>query len=280
MSSQPVFTGYAWTLEKHAEIISYGLPTYHAFRESFKEYPWEPPRELDPRPWFDIHNQGNQGSCQGQSLADGGEWLHVIAEGTEIQLSRGFAYLASQEFDGIRGDSGSTLSGGTKAAARGLPLESAFEYTDDYGALNSRYRSQRDTLLAGDVYKFPGAAPLGSAEDCYRWLSGWLGTIQIGIAWGLPDQWEITSYSPGRGGHAVLIAGYVHMPGWGDIEKGFLLKNSWSTRWGRNGWALVHPRAIDQMCSYRSNVFVARSDMQAPRPRRERFDHYRFATAA
>lgn len=221
-----------------------------------------------------VHN------CQGQSLADSGEWLYVIAEGKEIQLSRGFAYLASQEYDGIRGDSGSTLSGGTKAAARGLPLESSFEYTDNYNALLSRYRSQRDSLLAGDVYQFPGAAPLASAEDCYRWLSGWLGTIQIGIAWGLPDAWEITSYSPGRGGHAVVIAGYVHMPGWGDIEKGFLLKNSWSTRWGRNGWALVHPRAIDQMISYRQNVFVARSDMRAPRPRRERIDHFHLAVSA
>lgn len=275
-SSMPEFTGYAIEHERHAEIISYGLPIYHEFRKSFDSYPWEPPPEIDPREWYDIHNQGSVGSCQGQSLADSGEWLHVIAKGTEIQLSRGFAYLASQEFDGIRGDLGSTLSGGTRAAARGLPLEASFDYTADYSDLSRRYRSQRDQLLAGDIYRFPGAAPLSSAEDCYRWLSGWLGTIQIGIAWGLPDAWEITRYTPGRGGHAVVIPGYLKVSGW-PMGIGFLLKNSWGTSWGRNGWALVHPNAIDDMIRSRSNVFVARSDMMAPRPRRERIDHYHLA---
>ena len=275
----PHFTGYRQDLENHAEIIQRGMPAYAQWKKSFDEYDWEPPKELDPREWFDVHNQGSVGSCQGQSLADGAEFSHIIAYGKEIQISRGFAYLSTQEFDNLLGrDSGSTLSGGSKAAKRGLPYEEKFPYVANYNQLLRSYRQQKSSLLSDDanLFKLKSAIPIQGSEDAYRFLSSWSGAIHIGITWTLRNQWEHTSYSTrgGGGGHAVLIPGYLHVSSW-PMGIGFLLKNSWSQNWGRNGWALIHPRAFDSMMRAQWGVGIGRSDMSAPRPRVESSDFAR-----
>lgn len=273
------FYGYRADLEDREGILRGSLKTYSNWRATFADYEWEPPEEIDPRGWYDIHDQGPVGSCQGQSLADCGEYLNVIATGVEVQLSRGFAYLASQEFDRLIGrDNGSTLSGGTKAAARGIPLEDAFEYTANYRDLLSRYQRDKDKLLAGKLWKYPAAIAMPDYESCYRWLSSWTGVIQIGIGWSLGNaRWEVESYRSGGGGHAVNLTGYLKRPGWTD-DRGILLKNSHSKQWGKDGWALIHPKVVDSWC--RNQTVVGRSDMRAPAPRIESKEHYGNVVAA
>lgn len=264
----PEFTGYRYDLENAAEISYFGNPSYEIWKSDFPtNIEW--PEEIDPRSWFDIHNQGRQGSCQGQALADSVEYAVYLDTGTEIQISRSFAYLGTQEFDGLLGrDSGSTLAGGTKAAARGLPLESVVPYTDNYREALSRYRSQKDSILSNpeSLYKLDGAIPLRSEEDCYNFLRSRSGIIQIGIAWTVPNAWEIKSYrGGGGGGHSVNLAGILKVASWGG--RGYLLKNSWGEGWGRNGWALVHPNAISSMLKTRFTVFVGRSKSIIPKPK-------------
>jgi hypothetical protein len=260
-------SGYRIDLENRGLIKKQGRAAYKAWRRNLKDYDWEPPKQIDPREWLDTDNQGNIGSCQGNSLANAGEQCAVISDGKEIQLSRAFAYLASQEYDGINGDSGSTLSGGTKAAQRGLPLESRFPYDSSYSAMSSRYRREKSDILAGPLYRLHGALPLESYEDCLAFLSSWSGVIQIGIMWTLPNAWEITSYrGGGGGGHAVNFAGYLPVQKWGD-QPGLLLHNSWGEGWGRDGWAIVKPSAVTQMLRAQWSVFVGRSDMKVPIPR-------------
>lgn len=270
-----VHYGYRHDLENHAGIIQYGCPQYAAFREAFKEYSWEPPEEIDPRDWFDIEDQQQSNSCVGNSGADSGEFCNLLADGSEIQLSRYFSYLAAQEAGGMLGrDSGAYLEAMTKAAGRGIPLESRFEWSTAYNSQLRKYNSEKQAILAGDVWKYPGATPLPTAEDAYRWLSGWCGSIQIGIGWSLGNQWEVTSYRAGGGGHALLICGYLKVAKW-PMGIGFLLKNSWNTTWGRDGWALISPTAYDQMFRSRGNVAIGRSDMVSPRPRVESVDFWR-----
>ena len=80
-----------------------------------------------PREWFNIENQQNSSSCEGQSRSSAGEYLTMLSDGEEIQLSRYFAYLAAQrDGRGMRGDNGAYLEAGTRASARGIPLESRF----------------------------------------------------------------------------------------------------------------------------------------------------------
>lgn len=266
--SVPNFTGYRYDIENVQQIYAVGYGDYQKWRTNFEDdYKWEPPAEIDPRGWTKTDDQKSMGSCQGNSLANCCEHIHAIETGEVLQLSRAFAYLASQEFDNINGDSGSTLSGGTRAIARGIPTEAVFPYTDNYSDVRRRYSSQKQSILsnADSLYRLDGAVPLTSEEDCYRFLSSRSGIIQIGIMWGLANQWEHTSYRAGGGGHAVNIAGYLRVDSWGGY--GYLLHNSWGDDWGRDGWALIHPNAVKQMLAHRWNVFVGRSTAKTPKPK-------------
>lgn len=268
--------GYAIEHERREELYSRGQIAYAKWRNDFPEYAWEPAEEMDPEEWFEINDQGRIGSCAAQALTDTAEYCHVIQHGEPIQLSRGFAYLETQKHDGLLGrDAGSTLDGGTKVLKEGLPLESEFPYVDDYRALYNKYRSVSGRI--GRAYQLKGEIPMPTSEDAYRFLSSWQGIIQIGIMWTIPDAgYEITSYqySSRAGGHSVGIVGYVKMPSW-PLGIGLKLKNSWSKRWGRNGYKLLHPKAYDQMFRHQWNVAVGRSDMPRPTPRVDAIDHAR-----
>lgn len=254
MSSNEYF--YRWDLERPEEAVT------REAQELLASAPaGDPPAELDPRAWFDLHNQGSVGSCQGQSLADAVEFAHLMQTGEEVQISRAFAYLRSQEHDGLLGrDAGSTLSGGTTAAREGIPPERAFPYVASYRSILSTYRSARDSLPK--TYRCKQAARINSYDEVLEFLQRGLGCVHIGIRWSLPNQWEITRYPGARGGgHAVNLVGYLRVDSW--PSPGILLKNSWGSGWGRNGYALLHPTAVDQMAKAQWNVFVGRFEAES-----------------
>lgn len=260
--------GYAYRSENRSEILARSLRTYHAWRTAIDDMGFfKEPAEIDPREWFEIHNQGNQGSCQGQSLADSVDYCHYLDTGENINCSRGFAYLASQAQGNLIGsDSGSTLDGGSKAAKIGLPLEDVFPYTENYKTLLANYRSKSAAILADatKLYKLMGEVPLANEEDCKQFLATHSGIIHIGIMWGVADSWEITGYNASGGGHAVTIAGYLKHPSWG---YGYLLKNSWGQAWGKDGWGLLKPSVVTSMIKARYSVFLGRSAPQTPKPK-------------
>jgi len=273
-------TGYRIDLEPRRELLqNLKVPT-ELWEYMCRTGPsWEEPDEIDPRGWFDIHNQGRIGSCQGFSATDAAEYCLMISHGIEMQLSAGWTYLASQEQDGLLGrDSGSTLSGGSTALRKGIPDDASFPYSSSYSSLLSAYRSRKQEVLSsGNLYQVQGAVRIQDSQACRRFLAGWTGCVQIGIIWSinLSNGWEIQSYSAsGGGGHAVLICGYVKHPTWPE-GYGFLLKNSHSLSWGNKGWALVKPSAFDGMMRSRGAVGIGRSDMLAPKPRHERVETYR-----
>ncbi len=242
----------------------------------------ELPDRMDPRNsplasqgFLQVENQGQIGSCQGQSLTDCGEFSHTFATGEVVQLSRMYAYIASQIESGITGDRGSTLEGGTRAFLKGFPLESVAPHTSTYPGHRYITKAMREQA----IYKLKSHTRIESAEHIKQFIGSGVGIVQIGIAWGNsmnPDgNGCIRSFSPGGGGHAVVFCGYIPDS---DIEEqsgaGWwaLLKNSWSKRWGKSGYAFVSPRAIDQMLRHRHTVMYGRSDMDSPRPRKVPFD--------
>lgn len=269
LTSNNLVGGWRSDLENRSAILQRGLNPYAKWRQAAWEYTFEKPKELDPREWFDVHSQGNIGSCQGNALADAVELAYGLKYGPEIQLSRFWAYKVSQEADGINGDQGSTLEGGSKAVTNvGICLESSFPYPGNYSQGVSFYNQNKQKLLQEAAnYKLKGHVPLGSWKDVVDFLATRSGIVQIGIMWGssMDVGWEIKSYSPGGGGHSVDLAGYLEVSGWPD-GIGLLLKNSWGTGWGRNGWALCSKAAIEGMLRAQFTVFIGRAEAESPVP--------------
>ena len=268
----PEFTGYAIEQEDRQSLA--------AGSTACKTLPLgDLPERVDPRRhekfadgWMRVENQGSIGSCQGASLTECAEYSWVVSGGDVVQLSKMFAYLVSQEFDGISSDRGSTLSGGTKCLNQvGICPDSVAPYPSRYPGHRWLTSSMRQ---AAAKYKMETHTVLRSAIECKQFIGSGLGIVQIGIPWGramTPDRSGcIRSFAPGGGGHAVVFCGYLP-----DAEVGqqstsgywLLLKNSWSTRWGIKGFAYVDPAAVTQMISHRWSVFVGRSDMATPTPR-------------
>ena len=242
------------------------------------------PERMDPRSsalgsqgFLQVEDQQQQGSCQGQSLSDCGEFAHTFATGEVIQISRQYAYIASQMENNIRSDSGSTLEGGTRAFKKGFPLESVAPYAGNrYPGWGYITQAMRDKA----IYKLTSHTEMKSAEHVKQFIGSGVGIVQLGITWGnemSPDgQGCIRSFSGrGGGGHAIVFAGYVpdsdvgvkSSAGWW-----LLLKNSWSKRWGKSGYAYVDPKACDQMIRHQWTSMYGRSDMDSPRPRPIKFD--------
>ena len=164
------------------------------------------------------HNQGSMGSCQGHSITSCVERLLTVGrtyKGT--QLSRIYAYLASQQVDGLLGsDRGSTISAGVKVAMQGIPKESDIPYPSP-----ARYpgRSQRQQILdSWDSYQTEPFSAKSSwkvpkdPEAIRQFLAGG-GAINLGILWYggiIPRNRVVTHFNSNArgGGHALSVLGY------------------------------------------------------------------------
>jgi hypothetical protein len=180
--------------------------------ESFATYSRPDEVLLD---WHRMENQGPIGSCRGNSLTSILERLQHV-QGKSVQLSRIFAYLATQRIDGLLGsDRGSTITGGIKLALQhGVPLEDLTGYPRQYP--NARDRA---AILSAANYKagepFKAMSQWRVPEDieaCMNFIGGG-GGIDLGFAWYrgiIPADRVIRDYNPpsNAGGHAVAILGY------------------------------------------------------------------------
>lgn len=218
------------------------------------------PERMGTSDWLRTEDQGQIGSCQGQMLATVAEMSIYAATKQTVQLSAMWAYLQSQKVDGIRGDNGSTLSGGSEMAqSLGLCLESLFPYP-------SRYITTIPAGCAADAAtrKLRTSQALPDYEAVMKWLRHGVGGVGIGIGWNRycePDvNGCITRYASGGGGHAVpLVDWYGKFKD--EKKRPFIeLKNSWSKRWGVNGSAFIKPSIIDYWC--KNETVIGYSDMQ------------------
>lgn len=175
--------------------------------------------------WHKTENQGPIGSCQGNGLSSCIERVEHVAQKPTVQLSRIFAYLATQKLDGLLGsDRGSTISGGAKLAKNtGVCPEDKTGYPRSYpGAAARQEILSTENYAAASLHK---VASLWSApedpDEARNWIGGG-GAISLGIVWpGIPSDRIIRRFSGGSGGHAVAVLGYdatylVAVNSWGD----------------------------------------------------------------
>lgn len=218
-----------------------------------------------------VHN------CQGASLSECAEYCYYVATGGQKkQLSMMFAYLGSQRYDGINGDQGSTLEGGTKliktdgiCSAATVPYPSSYPRSGWKSLPEAAWQEAKSLRLANHVN-------IDSWDKAISFLAGGLGIIHIGIAWGNfmePDSYgciDNARVGGNFGGHAIVLCGYapdsvVGRPS--PENRRLILKNSWDRRWGKNGRAYISKKTFDNLRAHNFTVMIGRTDAIVPDPR-------------
>lgn len=257
----------------------YGLirkPAEHVFARSLASRAINlPPVNIPDLPenqgveeWLQVEDQQQQGSCQGHARTSSEEVAHYRqTEGDIVQLNRQFAYITSQMIDGIRGDRGSTIEGGARAAQKyGSCLESLAPYS-------GRYVTQFSDACWQDALKrqLTDWAALANYDEVMRWLAWGIGGIVIGIGWNgycEPNgQGNIENYRSGGGGHALALVDWDKSMADSGGRPYIKMPNSWGRRWGKNGWARINPRVIDYWCQNETVIGYSKLKLEDVKPK-------------
>jgi hypothetical protein len=254
--------GYRQDLENKAKLISTS--------SRMPALTFAAPKEIDPRPWHKIENQGPMGSCQGHALASVVEYAYHIATGEVIQLSCMWCYIETQRIDGLIGsDRGSTIDGGRRLSEeKGVCELSVFPYPNPI-----RYSTQVPQGAAENAskYKIRSHVMCNSYQDVFQFLASGAGGVELGIMWNdsmYPKNGVVERYrGGGGGGHAIAFLGYSSRKD--SNGRNYLwLANSHSDSYGVNGYVEVAPQAVDDMFGSQWTVMIGLSDLSVPKSRK------------
>jgi C1A family cysteine protease len=192
-----------------------------------------------------VKDQGGCGACVSFAVAGLVESMALIEKGVVLDLSESdLAFCGSHPSDcGAWGEGGALndmKSRGTVSDNR-FPYLTAFPNNDTWNsAPNCMITSNHDQYSV----KIAGFENIFDVSDRKSYLTH-VGPVVAGIT--AYDDFSPAPggiYSPsstakGRGGHCILIIGYS------DTEKYWLVKNSWGTQWGDNGFCKIAYGACD-----------------------------------
>lgn len=202
------------------------------------------PSSVDLREqWWPIGNQLDTGSCVGWATADSVLRWHFVRAGKLAQddrLSVRYIWMASKETDQF--DTQPT----TFIEESGTSLKAALDVARKYGAVRESELPFSGQLYPGTTGGFYArAAQLRIAyfnlgrdpEEWRRWLASDGGPILTRLD--VDRTWDEAGDTDGkldvyktetrRGGHAVAIVGFT-------ADRRFIIRNSWGTDWGRQGY--------------------------------------------
>ncbi len=213
------------------------------------------PASLDLRkPWWDIGDQKNTGSCVGWGSTDGvANYMFVMANRLpqNVKLSPRFTWMASKETDQF------TTRPETMIEGAGTTLKAAVDILRNFGAVpetilpfnivTTMYTGNENTLFATAATR-----KITSYFNLQRNLPNWRawlvqhGPILVGL--NVDHTWDnatatggkLDTFQPNtvRGGHAVALVGYT-------TDQRFILRNSWGTSWGDKGFAYASESYIN-----------------------------------
>lgn len=188
-----------------------------------------------------VYDQGQLGSCTGNGIAGAIEFDQRKQGTAEFTPSRLFIYYNERVIEGtVTQDSGAQIRDGIKAVATlGAPPETDWPYN-----------------IAEFAQKPPPKAYVDAKQDLvssYARVAQDLTQMQGCIAAGYPFVFGFTVYEsfeselvaqtgivpmPGSGetvagGHCVVAVGYD------DSKRTFIIRNSWGTGWGLQGYCLM-----------------------------------------
>jgi Papain family cysteine protease len=195
--------------------------------------------------WWKIGDQERTGSCIGWASTDGVARYHMVKAGRLAQtdrLSPRFTWMASKETDQFVSRPETMIEGA------GTSLKAAMDILKKYGAAlesslpfhieTTMYLGDEDTFYAAAAARRV-AAYFNLGKDLNQWRT-WLashGPVMVGLQ--VDATWDhatathgnLDTFQPNtvRGGHAVCVVGYT-------AQGRFIIRNSWNTTWGDQGF--------------------------------------------
>ncbi len=206
------------------------------------------PAAVDLRGQFTIpcYDQGELGSCTANAIAGALEFDQVAQAETPATPSRLFIYYNERVMEGtVDSDSGAMIRDGIKSAAnQGACPETEWPYSDDSSA-DGAFRQQPPEQCYADglqrralaYQRIAQSVPLLKAcmAEGFPFVYG----FTVFESFEEPELWQnnvMPMPGPGEsvlGGHAVLAVGYD------DSRQVFIVRNSWGTDWGDEGYFYV-----------------------------------------
>ena len=236
--------GYAIDKERPDELDANGLDPEQVLRTTRAAHP-----NFNPYadPWNQLMNQRSIGSCQGCSLAHLTQIMVAQQVGRHAMFSGMQAYIMSQRVDGIRGDSGSTLSGGQKVAkTEGICMEKHWPYPSRYSANIPNGYDEFPRV------RIPASKRITDVDLAWDLLSAGA-ALHIGATWGRCMEQQVCDryYGPVAGGHATFLYGLV------EGSDNAIHHNSWGPNFGTNGRNQYTKTFFKELMRQRWTVVIA-----------------------
>jgi C1A family cysteine protease len=234
------------TKSKAAQKLRYGwVPDVPDQRDllygAVRPAPLALPPHIDLRPTCSpVENQGNLGSCTGNALAGAIEFLERKDGVPFVDASRLFIYYNERAMEGtVKSDAGAMIRDGIKALKnQGVCSEKSWPYVTTKFAVKPGAACYKEALKR-QITSYHRILTLDEMRAC--------------LAEGFPFVFGFTVYEsfesqevartgivqmpqPNErsiGGHAVLAVGYD------DVQRRFIVRNSWGTGWGQKGYFTI-----------------------------------------
>lgn len=187
-----------------------------------------------------VEDQGNLGSCTGNALAGAIEFLEKKDAVKFVDASRLFIYYNERAMEGtVKSDAGAMIRDGIKSLKKqGVCSEKKWPYVISKFAVKPPATCYKEALQR-QITSYHRIVTLDEMRSC--------------LADGFPFVFGITVYEgfessevahtgivsmpqPNEralGGHAVLAVGYD------DEQKRFIVRNSWGSSWGQQGYFTI-----------------------------------------
>ncbi len=209
------------------------------------------PRKVDLRAdCSPIEDQGQIGSCTANAACGALEYHEKTAHRPQVPLSRMFVYFNARRRAGrVPQDSGAQIAEAMAALlAYGAPEEQRWPYDvnlfaaepppDIFAEALRRQapeyaRVERGTGTLGALaHGYPVVFGISLPMRCFQ-EAGDTGLIPVPTS-------EERAQAATQGGHAMLMVGYDQ------DEETYLLRNSWGTGWGNQGYCRIPFRAVEE----------------------------------